>query len=292
VLALGLAASAVQACDVTVGSAQYSVSEEKKFTVTGGARLSLTTWDGSIKVRGWDRNEVKVEVEKAGPDQATVDRIQVKASQEGNAITIEVTRPSPMVSAGFQRSPSASLVVTVPLQSSVTARSGDGSISVERVTGTIDLDTEDGRIVLDELTGEILARTGDGSIRGSGINGRVSLRTGDGSVDIAGVLTALAVETRDGSIEAVGRRDSRADGDWDLSTGDGSIALTLPEGFAAEVDALSGDGRVEIEQLKSLGAERGPREEGGRSKARGTLGAGGKTLRLRTGSGRIRVIEG
>ena len=60
------AAAAVTACDITVGAADYSVREEKKFTVTGPGQIALSTFDGSIQVRGWDRNEVAVEVEKIG----------------------------------------------------------------------------------------------------------------------------------------------------------------------------------------------------------------------------------
>jgi hypothetical protein len=112
------------ACDISIGAAEFSVREEKKFTVTGPAQLALSTFDGSIEVRGWDRNEVRAEVEKRGPDQATVDRIQVKATQNGNTITLEVEKPSPLTTTGFQRSPSASLVVTVPLQTSITADRG------------------------------------------------------------------------------------------------------------------------------------------------------------------------
>jgi DUF4097 and DUF4098 domain-containing protein YvlB len=289
---VGFAISTAAACDVTVGTARYSVREEKKFTVTGSAQLSLTTWDGSIEVRGWDRDEVRVEVEKSGPDQATVDRIEVKATQQGNVITIEVAKPSPMTTTGFQQSPSASFVVTVPLKSSVTARSGDGSISVERVAGKIDIDTEDGSLELDEVTGDVIGRTGDGSIQANDVTGRVAVRTGDGRIRMTGVFTGLKAETRDGSIEVVGRKDSRADDEWDISTGDGSIQLTLPSGFAADVDAHSGDGRVRVEQIQDKATAPESREEDERSKVTGKISGGGKPLRLRTGSGRITVNVG
>ena len=288
-LAVGMVASTAAACDVTMGAPEYSVREEKTFAVTGLAQVSLQTWDGSIEVRGWDRNQVRIEVEKRGPDQATVDRIQVKTTQAGNVITVEIAKPSPLATGGFRSSPSATLVVSVPLQTNLVARTGDGSIKVKRVSGTVDLDTEDGSVSLDEIAGNAVVRTGDGSINGSDITGRAALKTGDGSIELTGVLTGLTIETHDGSIELTARKGSKADGPWEVTTGDGSILLSLPGDFAADLDAHTGDGRIGVEQIDEKGASTSQKDESERSTVRTKIGAGGQPLRLRTGSGRITV---
>jgi hypothetical protein len=267
------AALAFAACDISIGAAEYSVREEKKFTVTGAAQLALSTFDGSIEVRGWDRNEVLVEVEKRGPDQPTVDRIQVKATQNGNSITLDVAKPSPLTTTGFQRSPSASLVVSVPLQTAITARSGDGSITIRRVSGKVDLDTD------------------DGSVRARDVTGYAKITTGDGTIGVDGVLKGLELDTRDGSVEATARTGSVVETAWTVTTGDGSIRVELPEGFNAELDAQSADGRVQVDRLAGAAPDTGARE--GRERdggpVRGRLGAGGKILKLRSGSGSITV---
>ena len=288
-LALGLVVAGTAGCDVTMGAPEYSVREEKSFTVTGGAQVSLKTWDGSIEVRGWDKNEVRIEVEKRGPDQATVDRIQVKATQSGNAVTVEIPKPSPLTTGGFRSAPSASLVVSVPLQTTVVARSGDGSIKVKRVTGKVDVETNDGSLSLDEISGELIARTGDGTIQGSDLTGRAAVKTGDGGIEITGTWTGLTVETHDGSVDVVGRKGSRADEAWDITTGDGSISLNVPEDFSAELDAQTGDGRIRVERLDGTRFDPKGDDETSRSTLRGKLGEGGKALRLRTGSGRITI---
>lgn len=282
------AALALAACDITIGVSDYSVREEKRFAVTGATRLSLTTFDGRIEVRGWDRNEVVVEVEKRGPDQPTVDKIQVKATQDGNVITVDVPKPSPLATTGFRRAPSANLVVSVPLQTSIVARSGDGSMDVRRVNGAIDLNTEDGSVQVEEVSGSLIARTGDGSIHGRKVDGRAEIRTGDGSVRLDGVLTGLVVETRDGSVEVTARPGSRTDSAWDVTTGDGNVRLEAPKDFGAEVDARSSDGRVRVDTLTDTPDAKRDEDEG-RDSVTGTLGAGGKTLRIRTGSGSITV---
>jgi len=282
------AALALAACDITIGASEYSVREEKKFAVSGPARLSLSTFDGSIEVRGWDRNEVVVEVEKVGPDQQTVERIQVKAAQDGDAITIDVPKPSPLETSGLRRTPSANLVVSVPLRTAVLARSGDGSIQVRRVTGAIDLDTEDGSISLEEVAGTLVARTGDGSVHAQKVDGQVEIHTGDGSVGLDGVLTGVTVETRDGSVEVTARPGSRTDGEWDVTTGDGDVSLEVPEGFGADVDARTGDGRVRIDSITDT-TDAGKNEGEERESVAGKLGGGGKALRIRTSSGSITV---
>jgi hypothetical protein len=279
------AALALAACDITIGASEFSVREEKAFTVSGEARLALSTFDGSIEVRGWDRNQVVVEVEKVGPDQKTVDRIQVKAAQDGNAITIDVVKPSPLETTGMRRSPSANLVVSVPLKAAIVARSGDGSISIRRVYGNLDLNTEDGSVRVEETAGDLIVRTGDGSVSGRKVDGRAEVHTGDGTIDLDGVLTGVKVETRDGAVEVTARPGSRTDTEWEMTTGDGDVRVEVPRAFSAEVDARTGDGRVRVDTITDTAD--GKQDE--RDSAAGKLGSGGKALRLRTSSGSITV---
>jgi len=282
---------ALAACDVTVGSGEYSVREEKRFAVTGPAQVTLITFDGSIEVHAWDRSEVLVQVEKSGPDQSIVDRIELRATQAGNTITIEAVQPSAIATTGFRRSPGASLVVSVPAQTSVSARSGDGRIAVRGITGTADLETGDGGVRVEELTGAITVRTADGSIHVRGIDGSARMNTGDGSIGIDGRISSLQLETNDGSVEVTARRGSRTDADWEVTTGDGDIRMEVPEGLGAEVEARTGDGRI---RARNLGVDIGEGERGedhDRSSARFRIGAGGKSMRLKTSSGSI-TIEG
>src|SRR4030095_2909628 len=75
-------------CVDIVGSdlrqAKYVERDEKRFSVSGRPDVSFTTFDGSIEIRPWDKAEVEVVVEKRGRDKSDVDRIEVKATQNGN----------------------------------------------------------------------------------------------------------------------------------------------------------------------------------------------------------------
>jgi len=281
---LGLAA-----CDVSVGNADYSVREEKSFTVSGAARLSLTTFDGNIEVRGWDRNEVLVEVEKRGPDQAAVDKIQVKATQDGNTITVDVPKPSPLLTTGFRRTPSASLVVSVPAQTAVTARSGDGAVTIRRVNGNVNVDTDDGNVRVEEVKGDLTVRTGDGAVDAHQIEGATRIDTGDGNIRTEGVFKALYLETRDGAVDFKVRSGSVVESDWSVTTGDGNIRLELPVGLNVDLDAQTADGRVEVDKVAGQASDTRDSEDHERTSFRGRIGSGGKALKVRSGSGSITV---
>jgi hypothetical protein len=66
------------------------------------------------------------------------------------------------------------------------------------------------------------------------------------------------------------------------------VALYLPADFAAELDAHTGDGAIRNElQIEASGGDRD--KERVRRTLKGRLGAGGRTLRIRTGDGSVRL---
>jgi hypothetical protein len=298
----GLLASSVAAtaCVVSVDSQALVEREEKRFTVTGTPNLRLTTFDGAIEVRSWEGADVLVEIEKRGPTREAVDGLVVQAEQDGNKIVVEVKRPKSetFTGFGFHRSASAKLIVSVPQRANVAARSGDGSIRIEHVTGRLELSTGDGTIRASEVDGVMTLHTGDGSVHVDNGQGQIDVDTGDGSVEVGGNLTAVKLHTGDGSI--VFRADSRVvmSDDWDISTGDGTVTLYLPPDFSAELDARTSDGGIRNELRVAAQAEadedgnaarRREHAESGRRAIRGRIGEGGKLLKIRTGDGSIRL---
>jgi DUF4097 and DUF4098 domain-containing protein YvlB len=273
-------------CTVAVDSHSEIAREEKRFTVDGLADLRLTTFDGSIQIQSWDKADILVEVEKRGPTKASLNDLEIISDQKGNRIELEVKRPrSESFSVGFHRSPSANLIVSVPRDVNIIARSGDGSIRLERVNGRIDVRTGDGSIRASDVSGELRLETSDGSVTVQKAQGRLSVDTGDGGVDVGGKLSAVKLHTGDGSVVYRADQGSAMTENWEITTGDGSVSLYLPQGFGAEVDAHTGDGtiRSDFDGLPS------PTRENSRRTLKGRIGEGGKLLRVRTGDGAIRL---
>lgn len=287
-LAVAAAAALVSACDVTVDAGPYSVHEEKRFAVSGTPDLSLTTFDGSVEIRSWDKPEILVEIEKRASDKALAEAIDVRAEQSGATVTVEAKKPDGgRHGFGFRLSPSARIVASVPRSCNVVARSEDGSIRIERVDGRIDLRTGDGGVKGAELSGTVRVRTGDGSLRFDDVSGIVELDSGDGGVRLSGKLQSVRLKTGDGSVEVRAEDGSAMATDWEVRTGDGGLRLELPGGFGANLDASTGDGSVRV---RGFGEPTGGgRDEESRRELKRPLGGGGKLLRLRSNSGSIVV---
>jgi DUF4097 and DUF4098 domain-containing protein YvlB len=291
---LAVAALALTGCEVNLNSEGIVSRETKKFEVTGTPEIELDTFEGSIEIHSWDRDEVEVEIEKRAMEQRLVDEMKVTAEQTGNRIVVKVTQPGrgesfDGVQIGVHFSPSARLRVVLPRNSQLTAATSDGSIVIEDVNGKIALRTNDGSVRGSRVGGEIMVRSGDGSIRFDRVEGKLDLETEDGSITLEAKPTALRARTSDGAIRLEIEPDAAMAADWDLQTADGSVVLTLPSDFNGTLDAETRDGVVRANHPNV----RQERREGEDREARRTLrtkfGAGGYTLRVRTGDGSIRI---
>ena len=191
---------------------------------------------------------------------------------------------------GVNFSPTARLRVAVPRNSQLTASSGDGSITVEDVNGKVALTTSDGSVRASRVTGELSVRSGDGSIRLDAVEGKLDLETEDGSIGVEAKPTALRARTADGTHSTRVDADTEMTEDWDVQTADGSVTLTLPSSFDGELDAETRDGSVRANHPAVTNESReGDDREERRRTLKATLGSGGRTLRVRTGDGTIRI---
>ena len=267
---------------VAVDGNRYVDRLEKRFEVTGRPELTLSTFDGSVEVRPWDRSEVLIVVERRAGSRDGVESIDVDVEQDGDRIRLAArNQPDSAFDWSF-RGRSASLIVNVPADSDLQARTGDGALDVEGLTGRVDLRSGDGTIRGRRLAGELKLATGDGPINLTDSSGNLNAQTGDGSVSVEGALTSVRVHTGDGTVTMAVARGSETTGDWTIATGDGSVTLELPDDFNADLDAHTGDGRISVEDLRvNVSGHMG------KNRLRGQLGAGGASLRIRTGDGSI-----
>lgn len=298
-----LAASVTSAgCEVNLNTEGLSARETLTFKVSGQPQVVLDTFDGAIELHSWDRPEVEVEIEKRAMEQALIDEIKVESSSKNGVVTVKVTGPARNefrgVTIGMHISPTARLRVAVPRNSNVEATSGDGSIRAEAIEGKLTLTTVDGSVTGTRLGGEIQIRSGDGAIRLDNVTGKLDLETTDGSIGIDAKPTVLKARTGDGSIRATIEPDSVMAENWDLTTSDGTVVLTLPAAFNGELDAETSDGVVRTSHPLLDDVNNGERRREGenseerrerRRALRSKIGDGGRVLRIRTGDGSIRI---
>jgi DUF4097 and DUF4098 domain-containing protein YvlB len=197
ILAIVVCGMAASACTVTVDSHTEILREEKQFKVSGTPTVRLTTFDGSIEIQGWDKAHVAIEIEKRGISRDALKDLEVKTQQNGDIIELEVKRPraESFEGMGLRRGATARLIVSVPRQANINARSGDGSIRIERVQGKLELRTSDGSIRASDIAGELSLDTNDGSVTVENAEGRLIVDTSDGSVNVTGKLAAVKLHT-------------------------------------------------------------------------------------------------
>ena len=232
---------------------EFTEKESKTFTVSGTPSVNLSTFDGAITIRGWDKSEVMYTATKRAnhPDEAK--QIKIDTQQQGSSISI--------VARSYEDNGVASLEVFVPRNATLHVSSGDGSLNLDGVSGDLDLRTGDGSIEVNGARGQLRANTGDGSIKISDFDGNVDARTGDGSISLDGKFTALAART-----------------------GDGSISLSVPANsdFTIETDAddVDNSGLTVVEDVATSKRMR-----------RWKVGRGGNVFLLSTGDGRVALRQ-
>ena len=192
--------------------------------------------------------------------------VRVTERQDADKVDLQVHIPNSWgVHISTHRS--VRIEVQVPPETALDLHSGDGHIRVDGTAGQARLDTGDGRIEVRNFNGWLTAHTGDGSMTIDGVLSDVNLRTGDGHID----LTV--------------RPGSKMNNGWLIHTSDGRVEARLPQDFAAELYAHTGDGHIQLDLPVTVN---GSIE---RSRIRGKLNGGGPLLEITTGDGSIRISK-
>ena len=264
---------------------------ERSFTVQGRPALRVKNAEGRIRIVAGKQPQVQIRAIKEVRGASSIedarqyaDRIHVRIEQNGSRIQAEATYPS-MNRFPFGREPEAlvHLEIIAPMSSDLEASNADGEIQLEGIEGKIKAQTADGKLSIVNCSGQIESRTADGDLRVQGAAGDVSAKTSDGSVSIDGVFQALNAVSGDGRMIIKVIPGSKMMNDWSIRSGGGNIRVSLPEDFAADLDASTGDGRIRVDYPVS--SERARSE----NKLTGKLNAGGRLLRIRTGDGDITI---
>ena len=264
------------------------------------APVSARTWKqdwtvGAHPVVHVGTNDARVRVHRGAPGRVSttieytvsvwgmhtlVKSPEVEMSRNGDVVTVSARSHMAGVIFGGM-SERFDIDVTVPPACDVQVRTGDGSITLEPVTGAVDLQTGDGHIVAHGAAGRVRLWTGDGGIDADGLDGALEAHTGDGHVKVAGRFDRLDVRSSDGRVDATIARGSVLVQPWSVQAGDGSVTLRIPRNLQAVLDASTGDGGIRVD-LPIAGLDHRSHHE-----FRGQLNGGTVPLRVHTGDGGV-----
>ena len=270
---------------------------DKTYSITGRPTVNVHTNDGGVRVVTSDSKDVTFHVKYQSVGTAP----RIDSRQDGDSVTLEAQMESSSFLFGLGGHRSMEIEVRMPRDADLRVDSNDGGIKVEAVNGhvvihtddgsirasqlagTVDLSSHDGSIRVDVVKGDLKIRTDDGSIGGEHLDGTCEASTSDGSIRVDGRFDALHLRTDDGSVIARVQSGSVPASSWQLQTSDGSVHLTVPADFKANLNATSSNGSVTLDSPVKVDGDVS------RSLIRGALNGGGPEVLIRTSSGSIHI---
>ncbi|MDD5564822.1 MAG: DUF4097 family beta strand repeat-containing protein [Thermoanaerobaculaceae bacterium] len=269
--------------------AQQKLDERRPASKDGVVEVQNVS--GSVKVTGWDRDEVAVT--------GTLGRGSERLEFTGTGVRTEVRVVLPHFAHHVDGS---DLEIKVPAGSRVEVNTVSADIGVDGVAGPVRLESVSGRVTVGGAPREFEAKTVSGGIeiaaagapgRASSVSGAVALKGVNGSVEASSVSGAVSVtgdavsraelQTTSGDIRF--EAGLASGGRLDAKTVSGSVVLLLPAATAADFDVTTFSGNITNEfgpQAKRT-SEYGPGKELSFS-----TGAGGRIV-AKSFSGDVRL---
>ncbi|HZI29204.1 MAG TPA: DUF4097 family beta strand repeat-containing protein [Gemmatimonadaceae bacterium] len=183
------------------------------------------------------------------------------------------------------RPPTLNVTIKVPAGVRLAVHSGNGDVSVTGAHAELIARSGNGRVRVTGTAGEVDAASGNGEVTVESVRGPVRANSGNGDVRVTTVQGPVSATSGNGDL-LVRMTELRAASDMEFTTGNGRIEVTVPAEFNADIDASTGNGGIRTDF---------PIQVSGRmskTRLRGTIGQGGRRLRLVTGNGEIEIRKG
>ncbi|MEX2154413.1 MAG: DUF4097 family beta strand repeat-containing protein [Gemmatimonadaceae bacterium] len=178
--------------------------------------------------------------------------------------------------------PSSRLTVLLPKGVRLAANTGNGDVTVDKASNDVEIRSGNGDVRVRLTAGEVDVTTGNGELEIDGATGPVRATTGNGRVYVLTSTGPVTARTGNGEID-VRMKTLTGSSDMQFVTGNGSVTVALPSNFNGEIDASTGHGDFQSDfEIKVLG-RLNPRH------IRGTIGEGGRRIRMSSGNGRLEL---
>ena len=161
------------------------------------------------------------------------------------------------------------------LGGSAEATTGSGAIEIDGAAGHVSVTTSSSAVAARALSGDFRVKTGSGSVtaesRGAG---DIDIITGSSSITVTGAAHGVRATSQSGRIEVAGRPGAP----WTLSTGSSAVRITFDTTSNATLDANTRSGSIRVTDLQVSGTQI-------KQRVHGTIGTGGPTVTITSGSG-------
>ena len=294
VLAIGFALAS------TVAEAAIPFDETRP--LDADAEVSLDNLQGRIEVSTWDRNEIRIEGQRADATKA----LHIEGDASNLRVKIEYPESRGWFGGWGGDSGESDLRVTVPagvelsidtVSAEVQVRgvagrelsidSVSGDITVESGARSVEIDAVSGDIVVDMRSGDVAVESVSGDIEVKGaMDGRIQVEAVSGSIRIESDAAARQVNAGVVSGDVRLKVGLQPGGRIQAESLSGDLELTLPPNTSARVEASSFNGTIRSDHGKVETEEYGPG-----SSLSTTLGSGDGRIDLETFSGDLTIRD-
>jgi hypothetical protein len=265
--------------------ASSSTERHSVITHTVGAKgtLVLRTVRGSVRVRGTDTTEVRVEARYPGSSDPTADEQALRVTRTDDVLQVEVDdtdsrRISQLARLFGDGRPRVDFDVTMPRTASLRVSGVSADMDVVGLDGAHEIKTVSGDIRMTDLSGSLSLNSvsGDASVTGGDLAVQASTTSGDLAVT-GETLYNLQVRTVSGDVRVAGGLDRATN--HSLETISGDVELVPTSGVSISMTSVSG----------SMHAPGLGRPDQSRGRGSLVVGNGAATLSFRTMSGDLNV---
>jgi DUF4097 and DUF4098 domain-containing protein YvlB len=274
-------------------AAQAGEPVEESGKASADGRVYVENIAGSIKVTGWDKDEIHVE----GTLGKEVEELKFKIGKKKSVIKVVYKKNLKNIREG------ADLVIMVPegstlevdcISADVVTSKLEGSLELSSISGRVeftgwcrDLDAESisGNVVVDGGADEMSLESISGRVEAQGEAAEIKAESVSGSIVLNyETYLDLSAETVSGDIKIVGDYDSRARISCDVVSG--SVTLVVPGNVSANFEASTFSGNIDNDfgQKASRTSKYSPGKE-----LEFTTGDGDADVELNSFSGDIRI---
>ena len=307
-------------------SAQGKVKHEETFAKTESlardGKVEIRNVSGSVEVKTWDRNEVKIDalkvsransMDKAKENAAKVD---IVVTRENGILKVETEYPKPSVKG---LNVSVEYKITIPSQAAIRARTVSGSVTLENIGGKADGDTKSGNVTVmgakngtnaqtvsgdvtvSDVTNGAYCKTASGTVEAKNVTGNADLKCVSGNVIAENIRGSVEAETVSGSVRltdisgaeiiegktmsgrVVYNGDISSSGRYSLEAHSGTVEMTIPSGSAFDLSASTFSGSIKTDfEIVVSGTL-------SKKKISGSVNGGGADVRLKTFSGNVHL---
>ena len=273
---------------------RYVGQDEETFTwsrrLPSGGSVTIRNFNGAINISSSSGSEVQIRAEKkVRGERASVSDIAFDVDESSDGLMFcTVWRGQSMCDEDHNMRDvrgSVVLTVSIPRDARLKASTGNGELTVEGAGTEVEVATGNGRVHVGPTQGRVRASTGNGDVEVESAKGPVKVSTGNGRVYVATSAGPVTASTGNGDID-VRMQSLKTEDDMSFSSGSGAIRLTLPAEFNGEIDAGTGNGSLQSDFPIQLRGRMDPQH------LRGTIGSGGRLIKMRSGNGRLEILKG